>query len=80
MLANLLGLTRKYLVKCLEVHAERTGEHYEIVKIGIPPLRFWLKNRKADKWAKVKDASGREYWVRMGDRRGQEGSLKFFDI
>ena len=80
MLANLLGLTRKYLVKSLEVHAERTGERYEIVKIGIPPLKHWFKNRKGDKWGKVKNADGKEFWVRMGDRRGQEGSLKFFEV
>ena len=75
MLANLLGLTRKYLVKCLDVHAERTGERYEIVKIGMPPIKYWLKNRKGDKWAKVRDTAGKEYWVRMGDRVGQESSL-----
>ena len=80
MLANILGLTRKYLLKCLEVHAERTGENYEIVKVGMPPIKYWLKNKKGDKWAKVKDAANQEQWVRMGDRRGQESSLKFFDV
>ena len=79
MLANLLGLTRKYLVKSLETHAERTGERYEIVKVGLPPIKYWLKNKKGDKWAKVADADGQEHWVRMGDRRNQEGSLKFFE-
>ena len=39
MLANILGLTRKYLVKCLEVHAERTGEQYE-TRLMPPMLLF----------------------------------------
>ena len=79
MLASLLGLTKKYLTKCLATHEERTGEKYEIVKTGMPPVKLWPKNRKGDKWGKVRAEDGTEKWVRMGDRVGQEGSLKFFE-
>lgn len=55
---------KKKIQRALEEHAAETGEQYELIKAGIPPLRLWLRNGKGDKWGKVVDENGTESWVR----------------
>lgn len=71
---------RKQIVRALEEHGVEVGEHYELLKTGIPPLRLWLSNRKGDRWGKVIDPSGNELWVRYRTRLFTSGSaLTFYD-
>lgn len=64
----------------LEQHAVDTGETYELVKAGMPPLRLWIRNGKGDKWGKVLDPDGNEQWVRYRTRLfSSKSPLTFFD-
>jgi hypothetical protein len=38
-----------------------------LMHVGIPPLRLWLRNRKGDKWAKLRHADGSAVWLRGRD-------------
>ncbi len=68
------------LLQELADHEAETGERYELIKAGIPPLRLWIKNRKGDKWGLVRDDRGRELWVRYRVRIFTSGPpLAFFD-
>jgi len=68
------------LLQALADHEAETGDRYELIKAGIPPLRLWIKNRKGDKWGLVRDDRGRELWVRYRVRIFTSGPpLAFFD-
>ncbi len=36
-----------------------------IEKAGMPPLKYWLKNRKGDCWARVVLPDGSRKWARL---------------
>lgn len=67
------------LINALNDHEAETGEHYEFVKAGMPPLRLWLKNRKGDRWGLVRDNRGNELWVRYRVHLLSSPTLVFFD-
>lgn len=70
---------KKKLIHALEQHAEQTGERYELIKAGMPPLRLWIRNRKYDKWGKVAAQDGTEQWVRLRTRiLSSKSPLTFF--
>lgn len=65
--------------KALEEHRSSTGERFDLIKAGMPPLRLWLKNRKGDRWGLVEDRSGKQSWVRYRVRLFSSGpELTFF--
>jgi hypothetical protein len=80
MIGWLFRLKRKYLQRALDKYAEETGVKLELEKSGIPPLRFWWRNRKGDCWGRVRLPDGSVKWVRLRDRLFGSGSpLTFFD-
>ena len=62
-----------FLVKLQAKQARRLAENYiaenqldaECVSTGVPPLRLWLRNRKGDRWAKLRSVDGTEVWLRV---------------
>jgi len=68
-------MTRRYVVKRLE----KDGVDAQILKVGVPPLHLWLKNRKGDSWAKLRFADGTEKWARIRDRLFGDTSFDLFD-
>lgn len=71
---------KKWIEAALDDHEDETGESYELIKAGIPPIRLWLRNRKGDKWGLVADEEGNECWVRFRQRIFTKGPpLTFFD-
>lgn len=51
----------------------------EIVKVGIPPLRLWLRNRKGDNWAKIRSSDGSERWARIRTKLFGGEPVDFFE-
>lgn len=64
--------------KFMESYIEENGLDAEILKIGIPPIRLWLRNRKGDNWAKLKMADGTEQWARVRSGLLSGTSVEFF--
>lgn len=80
MIGWLFRLKEKYLRHALDKHAAETGEVLELEKSGIPPLRFWLRNRKGDCWGRVRSPDGRVRWVRYrGGMFSAKSPLTFYD-
>ena len=80
MIGFLIGLKAKYLRRALDKYAEDTGTRPELEKAGIPPLRYWLKNRKGDCWGRVRLPDGAVKWVRYRPSVFNAGSpLTFYD-
>lgn len=79
MFGWLMNISKKRIQAALDQHEDETGERFELIKAGIPPLRLWLRNRKGDQWGKVLTEDGDETWVRL--RRGifKGSSLTFYD-
>ncbi len=68
------------ILQALDEHEAETGERYELIKAGMPPIRLWLRNRKGDRWGLVEDDSGTEFWIRYRRRLLSRGPvLTFFD-
>jgi len=74
----LFKLKKGYLEKRLVKYQEETGEKVELISAGMPPLKYWLKNRKGDCWGRVRLEDGTEKWVRYGTRLVGPG-LVFYD-
>lgn len=51
----------------------------EILKVGMPPLRLWLRNRKGDSWAQLRFSDGTEQWLRIRGRLFSDDSYDLFD-
>ena len=49
----------------MERYIEENNLDAEVVSVGIPPLRLWLRNRKGDNWVKVRSSDGSERWARI---------------
>ena len=49
----------------LERYIEEHNLDAKIDKVGIPPLRFWLRNRKGDGRARLRSPDGTVYWTRV---------------
>ena len=49
----------------IENYIEENELDAEVLHVGIPPLRLWLRNRKGDNWVKVRFADGSEKWARI---------------
>ena len=64
----LLKFKAKHARKHLETYLQESDMEATIEKVGIPPLRLWLKNRKGDSWARLHFASGERKWVRIRRR------------
>ena len=63
-----LWLKAKMARGYVEKRLKADGVEAEIVTVGIPPLRLWLKNRKGDSWCKLRFADGSEKWARLRGR------------
>ena len=51
-----------------------------VEKIGMPPLRLWLNNRKGDAWALVRFRDGSYKWARIRRRLfSNKPPVEFFD-
>lgn len=53
-----------------------------IEKVGMPPARLWIHNRKGDGWVLVRMADGSQRWARLGFRRRRvdgKVAVEFFD-
>lgn len=80
LLPAMMKLKRGYLEKALVDHEAHTGERLELEKVGIPPLRLWLHNRKGDTWGVARLPDGSRRWVRLRSSIFSSGpSLTFFD-
>ena len=64
MIGWLFRLKEKYLRHGLAKYEEQTGTKLELEKSGIPPIRYWLYNRKGDCWGRVRFPDGTVKWVR----------------
>jgi hypothetical protein len=68
--------------RVLEKHFQETNTQATVEKVGIPPLRLWLSNRKGDSWCLIRTADGSRKWARLGFRRRRLGGnvpIEFFD-
>jgi hypothetical protein len=54
--------SRKAMEACLKEN--RIGAVVEKAN-GIPPLRFWLRNRKSDSWCRLRYDEGSIKWARL---------------
>lgn len=64
--------------KYMEKYIRENGLDAQVVHSGIPPLRFWLRNRKGDNWVKVRASDGSEQWARIRGRLFSDDSVDFF--
>ena len=64
----LMQLKKGYLEIALGEYSAQNGVKLQLVKCGIPPLRYWLSNRKGDCWGLVEFEDGTQKWVRYGTR------------
>jgi len=78
VLPLLFKLKKGYLEKRLLKYEEETGQKVELISAGMPPLKYWIKNRKGDCWGRVRFEDGTEKWVRYGTRIMGAG-LVFYD-
>ena len=52
----------------------------EVIKVGIPPIRLWFRNRKSDSWVKVRCSDGEVLWARIRRRLISGGDpVEFFN-
>lgn len=73
LIAALIGVGLYLVLKVKASVARRILEKYmseknicgTIEKIGMPPFRLWLKNRKGDAWALVRFRDGSRKWGRI---------------
>ena len=80
ILPLLFKLKRGYLEKALAKHNAAHDVEIKLIKAGIPPLKYWLRNRKGDCWGLVSLPDGSSKWVRLRSRILSSGSpLTFFD-
>ncbi|HVJ69371.1 MAG TPA: hypothetical protein VM510_15415 [Caulifigura sp.] len=63
----------------IEKRLQAEGLDAEIVKVGIPPLRLWFKNRKGDSWGKLRFPDGTEKWGRLRGRLFGNSSFDLYD-
>ena len=76
----LFKLKRRYFERAINQYAEENGVEIAIEKVGIPPLRFWMSNRKGDCWGRVQLEDGSRKWVRLRTSLLSSGSpLTFYD-
>ncbi|QEF98985.1 hypothetical protein Mal15_30440 [Stieleria maiorica] len=74
-------LKRKYMDKAIAKYNEQNGTDIEIEKSGMPPLKYWLKNRKGDCWALVVFPDGTRKWARLrGGLFSGSQPLTFLDV
>ena len=52
---------RKYMENYIQEHELDA----EVVRVGIPPLRLWLRNRKGDNWVQIRFSDGTVKWARI---------------
>ena len=64
--------------KVVEKYIQERNLDARIEKVGIPPLRLWLKNRKGDSWALLSFHDGSEKWLRIRGRLFSDDSYDFF--
>lgn len=77
----LFRLKRGYLERALQKHNDETRAGLVLEKAGMPPLKYWIRNRKGDCWGVVRHPSGTRQWVRLGGvLRGGDSPLTFFDV
>ena len=62
----------------MEKYIQENGLDAEIVKVGIPPLRLWLRNRKGDNWVKIRSSDGTEQWARIRNKMFGGTPVEFF--
>jgi hypothetical protein len=74
---GLMWLKFKMARGAIEKRLQSEGIQAEIMKVGIPPLRHWLSNRKGDSWCKLRFSDGSEKWARL---RGRIFGGSKFDI
>ncbi|OAI57847.1 hypothetical protein AYO47_07420 [Planctomyces sp. SCGC AG-212-M04] len=74
-----LWLKAKMARGYVEKRLKADGVDAEILKVGIPPLRLWLKNRKGDSWCKLRFADGSEKWARLRGRMLGGTSFDIYD-
>jgi hypothetical protein len=72
-------LKAKYITQAIQRHNEANGTSYAIAKIGMPPVRLWINNRKGDSWALVKLPDGKSRWARLRSRGVSGDPLAFFE-
>tara|TARA_R110002073_G_scaffold189532_1_gene348425 strand:+ start:1077 stop:1370 length:294 start_codon:yes stop_codon:yes gene_type:complete len=65
VLPLLFKLKRKYIEKAIKQYNEINGTTVTVEKAGMPPLKYWLKNRKGDCWARVMFPDGTRKWARL---------------
>ncbi|GAA5509501.1 hypothetical protein [Novipirellula caenicola] len=65
VLPLLFKLKRKYIEKAIRQYNEINGTTVTVEKTGMPPLKYWLKNRKGDCWARVIFPDGSRKWARL---------------
>jgi hypothetical protein len=78
----LLKYRAKLSRKVLTQHLQESGMQGSIEKVGLPPARLWLQNRKGDSWCLVQLVDGSQKWARLGFRRraiGGKTPAEFFD-
>lgn len=81
VLPFLFRLKRKYLDKAIAQYNEQNGTNIKIEKAGMPPLKYWIKNRKGDCWARVVFPDGTRKWARLrGGLYAGSKPLTFLDI
>lgn len=74
----LFKLKAKYLEKALAEYSRNHGVKVKLIKTGIPPIKYWLGNRKGDCWGLVEFEDGSQKWVRYGTRLIGE-PMRFYD-
>jgi len=72
-------LKAKYITQAIQRYNEANGTSYVIDKIGMPPVKLWINNRKGDTWARLKLPDGKSRWARLRSRQISGDPLTFFD-
>lgn len=76
----LFKLKGKYMAKAIAKYNEANGTAIKIEKTGIPPIKFWLMNRKGDCWSLVSFPDGSRKWARLrGGFFSGKDPLTFYD-
>ena len=62
----LIRLKAKWSRRAMENYLQQNQIEAEVEKAnGLPPLRFWLRNRKGDAWCRVRYPDGSTQWGRL---------------
>lgn len=63
----------------VEIYLLENEVDAKVLKSGIPPLRYWMRNRKGDAWVKILYGDGVEQWVRVRKVLFGGWTYEFFD-